>query len=94
MLVGQPHFNLIGVAIEQCFSQIHQHTIEHIDENREFLKSKIVEMWCEISDNFEFNKLQRLYEEHIKFYKENYEMLELQTTHKRLPLEQKNILQW
>jgi len=87
-------FNLIAESITQCFGRIHQHTMEHIEENKEFLKSNLVKMWCDCSDNFEPKKLQKLYEQHIKFYYKHYEMLELQTTHKRLPLEEKSILQW
>lgn len=55
-------FNLVAAAIEHAFIFKNEHSEE---DDREFIKSNLVKMWCDCSSNFHHDKLLKAYEETI-----------------------------
>lgn len=62
------HFNLVESAIEACFT-VSKNKIK-IKERMDFAdKSVLLKIWCDCSDNFEYEKLKKLIKEYnLKLY--------------------------
>ena len=71
----KPCFNLVAESIMSCFR--FPGTIENLKEHKkrniEFANSTLLKMWCDCSDNFEYNKLKYLI---INYNTMSYEELE------------------
>ena len=62
-------FNLIAMTIEKCFVDVMKHTPKDIKENIAFLtNNKIIDIWCDCSDNFTQEKLVKSYYKHLKIH--------------------------
>lgn len=58
------HFNLVAFAIEDCFKKPKNcqtaHDFRMVKEARiKFANSQLVKMWCDCSENFEYEKLKK-----------------------------------
>ena len=60
-----PCFNLIGSVLENLFHSKHDHDRVTRERNITWLKSPVVHAWCDCSDNFNNDKLVKMYESTI-----------------------------
>lgn len=66
MLNPEGCFNMVASAIENCFVPLkaHEKTIIHKRDLKErrikFAKSNLLKIWCDCSNNFEYEKLRQL----------------------------------
>ena len=55
-------FNLIASSIEQMFYHIPGQSEKDINNNKRWIKDVVCSAWCDCSNNFENNKLFKIYE--------------------------------
>lgn len=54
------YFNLMSIVIKDALEMPRgRNRLESIKINKEFARSKLLEMYCDCSHNFEYNKLSR-----------------------------------
>ena len=55
------YFELVCRAVEACFLPPNQKSFNSQIEAREiFIESKLLKLWCDCSDNFEYNRLKKI----------------------------------
>ena len=66
MTTQEGYFNLVASAAEDCFSPLTKMERDHdfikikVKERRvNFAHSKILKLWCDCSDNFEYDRLKK-----------------------------------